>query len=110
MQAGDQGGSLPAREPRAVVEGDQVGEDDLVVVLEVIPGDVEEVARLVLVGLPGDPGHRDQPYRVPDLLCRYPEVFRDRTDADPLAVDEKGRLFEIHVDARSGEVKRTKEK
>ncbi len=25
-------------------------------------------------------------------------------------VDEKGRLFEIHVDARSGEVERTKEK
>jgi uncharacterized membrane protein YkoI len=25
-------------------------------------------------------------------------------------VDEKGRLFEIHVDARSGEVGRTKEK
>jgi uncharacterized membrane protein YkoI len=25
-------------------------------------------------------------------------------------VDEKGRLFEIHVDAKSGEVERTKEK
>lgn len=25
-------------------------------------------------------------------------------------VDEKGRLFEIHVDARSGEIERTKEK
>ncbi len=25
-------------------------------------------------------------------------------------VDDKGRLFEIHVDARSGEVERTKEK
>lgn len=25
-------------------------------------------------------------------------------------VDERGRLFEIHVDARSGEVERTKEK
>ena len=25
-------------------------------------------------------------------------------------VDEKGRLFDIHVDARSGEVERTKEK
>lgn len=25
-------------------------------------------------------------------------------------VDEKGRLFEIHVDARSGEVEQTKEK
>jgi uncharacterized membrane protein YkoI len=25
-------------------------------------------------------------------------------------VDEKGRLFEIHIDARSGEIDRTKEK
>ncbi|MET3801011.1 hypothetical protein ABID70_000966 [Clavibacter michiganensis] len=88
LEPGDEGGRLPRREARRVVDGDHVRDDDLVVVLEVVPGDVEQVAVLVRGGGSGHAGHGDEAHRLPDLLGRHPEVRRRLAHADATVVGE----------------------
>ncbi len=88
LEAGDERGRLPGREARRVVDGDHVRDDDLVVVLEVVPRDVEQVAVLVRGRGSGDAGHRDEAHGLADLLGRHPEVRGRLADADASVVGE----------------------
>jgi hypothetical protein len=89
LQPRDQRGGFARRESRRIVDRNAVGEDDLVVLLEVVPRDVEEILVLVLRGLPRDAGHPDESHGVADLLRSHPEVFRDFGDADAIVIHEE---------------------
>lgn len=48
LESGDERGGFRSGEARCIIDGDEVREHDLVVLLERVPGDIEEV--VVLVG------------------------------------------------------------
>jgi len=80
---------LAPGEARCVVDGHEVGEHDLVVVFEVVPGEIEQVAVLVLPRLAGDAGNSDELDGIPHLLWFHSEMVRGVLHADAFVFHEE---------------------
>ena len=65
-----------------------MGQYDLVIVFEVIPSDIEEVASLICGRLPRDSRHGDQTNGITNLLFRNTKVLRGFSNADTIAVHQ----------------------